>query len=67
MTCSFRNLKNTPPVAAADVARAAPAGATQLARLLDNDSDANGDELSIVDHTTPAGGTLSCTGGLLHV
>jgi PKD repeat protein len=60
VTCTFRSLKNTPPVAAPDAVMAAGAGPTEFTQLLSNDSDANGDDLTITSHGTATSGTVAC-------
>jgi hypothetical protein len=51
---------NTPPVAADDSASTAPGSPVTVA-VLANDSDADGDPLTITGHSTPAHGSVSCT------
>ena len=55
---------NTPPVALDDAAVAAPGVATPI-DVLANDSDADGDPLTITAVTPPIGGTVTITGSVL--
>jgi VCBS repeat-containing protein len=54
---------NVPPEAGNDSANAAEDGNTPLSALLDNDSDANSDSLTITAVTQPAKGSVSLLGG----
>ena len=53
---------NTPPVAGADSASTTSPDAVTV-NLLTNDTDEDGDTLSVTAHTAPANGTVTRTGG----